>query len=499
MLLDEAKIGLRVTHPNVVSIIDVIREADQVALVMDYVHGESLHALAVRHAAPLAPDLACGIAVQVLGGLEAVHALHGPDGTHLQVVHRDLSPHNILVDTEGLARVTDFGIAKSMANSHVTAAGHMKGKLAYMAPEQILAKGDQRIDLFAMAIVLWELVTGKRLFSGADQAELIFRIVGGGPCEDPRLQVPSIPPELARIILRGLEKSPSSRYQSAREMREEIEQGCTTAAPPAIRRWVRSLASDDMLWREQRAQALSNSVEEEPATVADLTRPNAAPPMRTAPYATPALPFFLAELTRRGVDLTPLLARYGVNPKTPSLSPQLLETFADACAQSANDPLLAVSVAQGVPRGGHGLVEFLLRSSANVEVAILETIRFAPVVSRIIVSSLEPGPQGRVRWMLTPRPGLGGRHSNEYLIAHFLRQMRVNTGTPDCVEAVGFKHERHEFVAELETMLGVPCHFSQPSNWLEFSAESLTLPHVEADPALFAMVCTSLEVAAKSV
>ena len=119
MLLDEARIGSRLAHPNLVSIIDVIREADQIALVMDYVHGESLHALAVRHAAPLAPDLACGVAVQVLRGLEAVHALCGSDGTHLQVVHRDVSPHNILVDTEGVARVTDFGIAKSMANQAI--------------------------------------------------------------------------------------------------------------------------------------------------------------------------------------------------------------------------------------------------------------------------------------------------------------------------------------------------------------------------------------------
>ena len=323
--------------------------------------------------------------------------------------------------------------------------------------------------------------------------------MGGGPCEDPRLRVPTIPPELATIILRGLEKSPGTRYQSAREMREDLERACAISSATALRAWVKSLTGDDLVWREKRAQALSNSVEEEPPTVAELTRPSAATPMRTAPYATPALPFFLAELTRRGVDLTPLLARYGVNPKTPSLSPQLLETFADACAESADDPLLAVSVAQAVPRGGHGLVEFLLRSSANVEVAILETIRFAPVVSRIIVSSLEPCPQGRVRWMLTPRPGLGGRHSNEYLVAHFLRQMRLNTGTDECVRAVGLKHERHEFAAELEARLGVPCLFSQPSNWLEFSAESLSLPHVEADPALFAMVCTSLEVAAKSV
>ena len=159
MLLDEARLGSQVRHPLVAEVIDLVTEGSEVCLVMQYVHGSSLRALLEVDSSPVPIPVAVAVLSDALNGLHAAHEARDTRGTLLGVVHRDVSPHNLLVGADGFTRVTDFGIAKAVWRAQTTCDGQLKGKLAYMAPEQ-LAKGriDRRADVFGAAVVLWELL-----------------------------------------------------------------------------------------------------------------------------------------------------------------------------------------------------------------------------------------------------------------------------------------------------------------------------------------------------
>lgn len=225
-LLDEARIAALIHHPNVVSIQEVCESEDHgYYLVMDYIEGFSLWDITQRMdlAPPARWRITNRVILDALNGLEAAHALVDEAGQPLNVVHRDVSPQNILVGVDGIARVTDFGIAKATARITSTRAGQVKGKLAYMAPEQAKGKHlDRRTDIFAVGIVLWETLTGQRLFRAASDAETFHRIVSG-IVPRARERVPSIPAELDAVCARALEKEASHRYASAREMAQALE------------------------------------------------------------------------------------------------------------------------------------------------------------------------------------------------------------------------------------------------------------------------------------
>ncbi|MEQ9319388.1 MAG: serine/threonine-protein kinase [Polyangiaceae bacterium] len=157
MFLDEARLASRIHHPNVASIIDVISTPSDLCLVMDYLHGESLAQLQRRaEGKPIEVPIAAAIVVDALRGLHAAHEVTDMDGTKLELVHRDVSPQNLFVGADGVTRVLDFGIAKASSRSQVTRDGQVKGKLAYMAPEQIRSEpADRRVDVFATGVVLW--------------------------------------------------------------------------------------------------------------------------------------------------------------------------------------------------------------------------------------------------------------------------------------------------------------------------------------------------------
>ena len=171
MFLDEARLAARIRHPNVVSTLDVVATEGELFVVMEYVPGESLARLlrAVRTANEMVPvPIAATIMVGVLHGLHAAHEARDERGDPLRIVHRDVSPHNILVGTDGDAHVIDFGIAKARGRMQVTRQGQIKGKLSYMPAEQLIGQGlDHRADIFAASIVLWEALTGQRLFQGS--------------------------------------------------------------------------------------------------------------------------------------------------------------------------------------------------------------------------------------------------------------------------------------------------------------------------------------------
>ncbi len=252
MFLDEARLAARLNHPNVVQTNDVGIEGGQYYLVMEYLEGQPLDRLikcARSEGVPVPLGLWLRIALDVLAGLGYAHELCDYDGTPLGVVHRDLSPHNIFLTYEGQVKVLDFGIAKAATQSVRTQLGSIKGKLNYMAPEQIMGPAvDRRSDLFVFGIVLWEMFTGARLFQGT-LGECLRR-VAGGPLPRVSSVVPGFDPGLDAIVARALAFDPAARFATAQAMREALLQAASRVGPALSHELLGELMRT--LFREQR-------------------------------------------------------------------------------------------------------------------------------------------------------------------------------------------------------------------------------------------------------
>jgi serine/threonine protein kinase len=222
MFIAEARVASKLNHANVVHIFDFDRHEDSYYLAMEYVRGKSLAELhrRVRNAQePFPPVLAAQICLEVARGLAYAHRLT-EHGQSLGLVHRDVTPHNVLVSYEGAVKLTDFGIAK--ASNRASTAGMLKGKFAYMAPEQ--ARGepvDSRTDLFALGITLWELLTGARLFDG-DSDLAVLRAVQEREIRSPSTVNRVVDPALAEVVMTALQRDPARRFQTATELERRL-------------------------------------------------------------------------------------------------------------------------------------------------------------------------------------------------------------------------------------------------------------------------------------
>jgi serine/threonine-protein kinase len=266
MFVDEARLVSRISHPNVIPTLDVVSTQGELFLVMDYVHGESLSKLltAVRaKKTKVSPHIVSAIMGGVLRGLHAAHeATHRKMGP-LNIVHRDISPQNVLVGVDGAPRVLDFGVAKAMDRlQEMTREGQLKGKLAYMAPEQFNGGTVTRsVDIWAASVVLWESLTARRLFAADKQVDTIMKIAEA-PVQPPSNYMIDMEKTvgadayqmleaLDRIVLRGLEKDPAKRFPTAREMAQALEWAMPPAAPSEVTEWVEEYAHDALLERSQ--------------------------------------------------------------------------------------------------------------------------------------------------------------------------------------------------------------------------------------------------------
>jgi serine/threonine-protein kinase len=285
MFLDEARVATRVRHPNVVPTLDVVSTPREIFLVLEYAQGVTLSSLlrsSIEAGKAMPLPVALSIVSSVLHGLEAAHCATGPSGESLGLVHRDISPQNILVGPDGLARILDFGVAKASGRSQNTSAGTLKGKIAYMAPEQVRG-GDvtRRADIYAASVVLWESVTGRRLFHGANEASTLEQVLWGD-VPTPRSHKPELPEALDELVMRGLSRDPLGRFDSAEAMATAIEDSLPVAITPVVGRWVREVAKEALAAqasRLARIEGLSPDVEVPP-------RETAAPPeerVRLAP------------------------------------------------------------------------------------------------------------------------------------------------------------------------------------------------------------------------
>ncbi len=314
MFLDEARIASKVHHRNVVPVLDVVTMSDEVILVQDYVHGVPLSWLQkalfeerTRIPIPIAVSIAC----QTLAGLHAAHETTDELGTPLEIVHRDVSPQNVMIAADGTARLLDFGVAKAALAMHVTRAGMFKGKIGYAAPEQIRGRATPQSDVYAVAVVLWELLAGRRLHpSSLGQSAQIERILRGTL---PRVTETLSEErawlgddwrrleEVQQVLDRGLALDPKERWATAIDMEAALVAAVTPAPAGEVATWLRSagklflderehmIATEEADWRRLSAaipraanpgDLRANTTAEQPPIVATEPPPPAQPSPR---------------------------------------------------------------------------------------------------------------------------------------------------------------------------------------------------------------------------
>jgi serine/threonine-protein kinase len=260
MFLDEARLAARIQHPNVVQTLDVVQTSGELFLVMEFVRGETLSRLlkaSVKLGERIPPAIAAAVIAGALHGLHAAHEARNERGEPLNLVHRDVSPQNIMVGADGTARVLDFGVAKAIGRAQTTSEGQIKGKLGYMPPEQLSAgQIDRRTDIYAAAVVLWEVLVGQRLFAGDSHGVVVGKILHS-EVPAPGQMAEGIPPALDAIVLRGLARDPEARYATAREMAVDLERSVGGAPQSVVGEWVERLAGSVLRTRD----ALVSSVE----------------------------------------------------------------------------------------------------------------------------------------------------------------------------------------------------------------------------------------------
>jgi serine/threonine-protein kinase len=276
MFLDEARLAARIQHPNVVSTLDVVELDGEVFIVMEYIHGETLARL-LRSGEKVPVPIATAIVSGVLLGLHAAHEAKSERGETLDIVHRDVSPQNVLVGVDGVARVLDFGVAKATERlMQTTREGQVKGKLGYMPPEQVRGGHvNRQSDVYAASVVLWELLTGARLFDGGNDGAVLDKVLYA-EVDPPSKHVPGLPPALDAIVLRGLARERSQRFSTAREMALALH-ACDPANPTTVSEWV-SAEADDAL--SERAEWIAR-IESDAHELDALPLPSPAVPARS--------------------------------------------------------------------------------------------------------------------------------------------------------------------------------------------------------------------------
>ncbi len=261
MFLDEARLAARIRHPNVVPTLDVVATQGELFLVMDYVQGESLSRLirSMRERGQRIPlRMVAGIMCGALHGLHAAHEAKNERGEPLHIVHRDISPQNVLVGTDGVARVLDFGVAKAAGRVQTTREGQLKGKLAYMAPEQISGQVTRQTDVYAAAIVLWETLVGQRLFVGDNEGAVLSKVLTG-LVAPPSSLAPELPHVVDEIVLRGLAREPAHRFATAREFAIALERVVGIASSTELGEWVETIARPTLEKRAEKVAEIESS------------------------------------------------------------------------------------------------------------------------------------------------------------------------------------------------------------------------------------------------
>ncbi len=265
MFLDEARISSKLHHPNVVSVLDVVLSGKDIVLVQEYVHGVPLDKLvkaSQTRGLQLPVPIAVAIVAGTLLGLHSAHETKDELGEPLNIVHRDVSPQNVIVSADGIPRLLDFGIAKARSSAHVTQEGFFKGKITYIPPEQLRGEPPARTtDIYAAGVVLWELLVGRRMHAGRGESELFSAVLSGSlPTLEEAVadQRETMPPErwdalakLSPLVMKALAKTADQRFQTAEAMADALRATFPPAAPNDLAAWVRDLGADFLEARQR--------------------------------------------------------------------------------------------------------------------------------------------------------------------------------------------------------------------------------------------------------
>ena len=251
-VVDEGRVVSHIAHPNVVALHEVLVHQREIFLVLEYVHGESLHALTqlvVERSGRVPLPVAAALARDLLRGLHAAHEARDEAGRPLGIVHRDVSPQNLLVGVDGRAHLLDFGVAKAAGRMQSTRKGTVKGKLSYMAPEQL--RGglvSRKSDVFAASVVLWEMLTAQRLFDSKNESTLLADRTQKRPAA-PSSLAPDVPRSLDALVARGLSVEPPERFPTADEMANALEASAPIAGAQAVSSWLASVGAPGLARR----------------------------------------------------------------------------------------------------------------------------------------------------------------------------------------------------------------------------------------------------------
>jgi len=372
MFLDEARLASLIHHTNVVPVLDLGEEDGVVYQVMPLVDGGSVAAMihALRDTGAVLPlEVAVHIGIDAARGLHAAHEAKDETGRRLDLVHRDVSPHNLLVGKDGTAKVSDFGIAKAMGTaSEATSSGDVKGKRAYLAPEQLCKEAvDRRADLFALGVVLWEMVAGRRLFETGDSA-MFFSL--GGRILDVRELRPSVPEALASVIARATQAKPDDRFPTSDALADALEgaaraSGLTPSAKD-VGRLVEQLLGANVAALERdladKTAKVDAIVETTHAAIVERVRPRKSRSLPTAAAAALLAVISLGAL---------LLAKRDPETAVPAGGPAAVSATASEAQPTPSNALALASAPPGAPL-----------TSLSASVSLPTSARSAPPVTK---------------------------------------------------------------------------------------------------------------------
>jgi len=393
MFLDEARLSSLVRHPNIVPVIDVVEEGEELYLIMEYIESISLaQLLRTLHGERLPASFVSRIVCDVLSGLHAAHDAVDLRGQAMNIIHRDVSPQNIIVGLDGTSRLIDFGIAKASSRLTPTTNGLLKGKFGYMAPEQIRQQAlDRRVDIFAAGVVLHEALTSTRLFAAGDEADSVLGVLVR-EVPDPSSLVPELPKELDAVVHRGLARDRDERFSTAGEFAAAIEATCPPASPREIAALVGRVCEGTLTERRRKLQAAF----ERPAATPSVTGPAPVEVPVERPLAIP--PSGRSRGLVLAVGALTLVAGGGAialsfaGPRRPAES---VAAPSSASAPAQTDPVPASATAEPPPVGSSAAAP----SSTPAPVPSAAARPAAPV---------KPSPR-------SPRPNADIHKSNPYL------------------------------------------------------------------------------------
>ncbi len=442
MFLDEARLAARLNHPNVVQTFEVDDTQGRLMLAMEYVEGQPITRVRRRLAPEKFPLTAyVRVLCDVLDGLDYAHNLTDYDGSTLGIVHRDVTPHNILVGYDGRVKLVDFGIAKSAAAIQMTQAGVLKGKVGYMSPEQAsLADVDGRADVFSVGVILWEAIAGRRFAEGASARDVLTRRIDG---TDPKIAqiVPEVDPELAAICDRAMSTKPANRFPGPAEFQSALEAWLTKHGEPPRKEWAKALRDAFAPEREQLRALIEQRLSDNgmsgirnallatgPNSVVSSSGPHSVPRLSSNPPETSVSSSSVSAGSSKTLAQSPVVVSAdatppGMSPPSPSRSVPVILAVAAAVALGFGTAAYVVRAQAPTAAGSQAAPSASAASAAPTASAVVAvpaaTPSTTPLASAPAAPSAVPaGPVGvrpfaqpPVLAIPTPRASAGGAHS----------------------------------------------------------------------------------------